>query len=65
MGSTPVSIQDFAFSPQTVNVSEGTTVCWTNTGSASHTVTSDTPLFDSGTIAPGGIYEFTFTTAGS
>src|SRR5437764_12123039 len=36
-----VTIQNFAFSPQTLTVAPGTTVIWTNKDSVNHTVTSD------------------------
>ena len=36
-----VTIQNHAFSPQTITVAPGTTVSWTNRDSAHHTVTSD------------------------
>jgi plastocyanin len=49
-----VSIVDFAFSPAAITVTAGTTVTWTNTGSAIHSVTSDTGAFDSSPSCPGG-----------
>ena len=64
-GSTEVDIGDNFFDPQTVNIPTGGTVCWTNTGQAVHTVTSDTGVFDSGPLDPGEIYSFTFTTNGT
>ena len=62
-----VNIVNFAFSPSTLTVTAGTTVKWTNTGSASHTVTSvsGAPSFGSGTITPGSSFSQTFATAGS
>lgn len=53
----------FAFSPQTLNISAGTTVTWNNTTSAPHTVTGGS--FGSGTISPGGSFSFKFTQAGT
>ena len=60
----------FAFSPATITIKVGTTVTWTNTTSAPHTVTSDDgTTFDSGLNTPiganGGTYSFTFTKAGT
>ncbi|HET7790990.1 MAG TPA: plastocyanin/azurin family copper-binding protein [Gemmatimonadales bacterium] len=53
-----VSIQDFSFSPETVTVTPGTTVLWTNNGPSAHNVTSDSSdsvVFHSATIsAPSG-----------
>ena len=56
---------DFAFNPQTVTVTVGSRVEWTNTGQAPHSATSDSPLFDSGTLSTGQSYSYTFDTAGS
>ncbi len=53
----------FAFSPQALNVTTGTTVIWNNNTSAPHTVTGTT--FGSGTISPGGSFSFKFTQAGT
>ena len=55
----------FAFSPQTLKITVGTTVVWKNTTSAPHTVTSDNGTFGSGTIAPGGTFKFKFTKSGT
>lgn len=62
---TAISIQNFAFNPDSVTVSVGTTVTWTNNDTVSHTVTSTDGAFDSGNIAPGDTFTFTFSTAGS
>jgi len=61
-----VSIVDFAFTPKTITVPVGTTVRWTNTGNAPHTVTSTSSpkAFDSGTLNSGDTFQHTFTTAG-
>jgi plastocyanin len=61
-----VTIQNFAFSPQTINVAPGTTVVWTNKDSTEHTVTSDTGAWsDSGSLATGRTFSHTFTKAGT
>jgi plastocyanin len=54
-----------AFTPPDLNVSVGTTVTWTNTDRDSHTSTSDTPGWNSGTISPGRQFSFTFQSAGT
>jgi plastocyanin len=76
-GPGNVAISNFAYSPASLNVSQGTTVTWTNTDPAPHGVTSDSGAFDSsptncspavasGCITPsGGTYHFTFPTAGT
>lgn len=56
----------YAFDPATLTVKKGTQVVWTNTSDASHTVTSDTGVFQSpGTLATNQTYQFTFATAGT
>ena len=45
-----VDIQDFAFSPETLEVVAGTTVTWTNRDSFAHTVTSGPPDEPDGTF---------------
>lgn len=59
-----IEIEDFQFSPETLEIPVGTTVTWTNTGDAPHTATADDGAFDSGTIDPGGSFSFTFDEAG-
>ena len=54
-----------AFTPATTQVAVGTTVTWVNNDTVQHTVTSDTKLFDSGPIDPGGKFTYTFTQAGT
>lgn len=73
---TSVAIQEFSFTPATVNIAVGTVVRWSNQGSVGHTVTSDEGLFSSETISagsedpyggstPGGTYSRTFSEAGT
>jgi plastocyanin len=54
-----------AFNPDTVNVAVGSTVTWTNTDSVSHTSTSDTRAWDSGSVAPHAQFSVTFQNAGT
>ncbi len=60
-----VTIQNFSFNPSTLTISVGSSVTWTNKDSVDHTVTSDTGLFQSGTLANGQSYTYQFTTAGT
>jgi plastocyanin len=61
-----VTIQNFAFSPETLTVAPGTTVIWTNKDSVDHTVTSDTGAWpDSGSLASNKTFSHTFTKAGT
>jgi len=64
-GTNEVFIQNLEFTPATITVSAGTKITWTNKDGVPHTVTSNTKVFDSGSIAPNGTFSFTFTTAGS
>lgn len=60
-----VEIKNFAFGPDTLEVAVGTTVTWTNNDEAPHTVTQDGGGFQSGKIASGATFSYTFDTAGS
>jgi plastocyanin len=62
---TAVRIVDFGFEPQGLTVDVGATVIWTHAGQAPHTVTSETRLFDSGRLAAGQTFAFTFTAPGT
>jgi plastocyanin len=65
-GSTQeVKIVNFSFTPATLTVSAGTTVKWTNQDSAAHTVTANDGSFDSGQMAQGATFSFTFSKAGT
>ena len=63
--TVPVSIMNFAFSPADVTINVGDTVTWTNNDGFTHTTTSNTAVWDSGNLAAGQTFSFTFTTAGS
>jgi plastocyanin len=60
-----VSIADSNFSPAELTVPVGSTVVWTHNGSLPHTVTADDGSFDSGTLAGGDAFEFTFNQSGT
>lgn len=60
-----VTIQNMAFNPSTLNVQVGTKVMWINKDSATHHVVSDTGVFDSGDLATGQSYNYTFNQTGS
>jgi len=67
--STPapneVWMQGNAFTPATITITVNTTVKWTNKDGVTHTVTSDTGLWDSGSVTSNGTYSRQFTTAGT
>jgi len=60
-----VEISGFAFAPSTLTVSVGTTVTWTNKDPATHTVTSNDNLFNSGNLATNATFQFTFNQKGT
>jgi plastocyanin len=62
--STTVTIQNFAFEPGTLTVTVGTTVTWVNNDGTTHTVTADGGTFDSGSLAAGETFQFTFDQVG-
>ncbi len=60
-----VLIAGFAFGPTSMTVAAGTTVTWQNNDGFAHTATSDTGLWDTGSIPAGGSKSITFSTAGA
>lgn len=58
-----VQIRDGSYNPQSITITMGDTVTWVNTGTRNHTSTSDSGVWDSGIIAPGGTYDRTFSDA--
>ena len=60
-----ITISDFQYNPANVTVPLGTKVIWTNNGPSEHTVTSDTNIFNSGTMAVGQKWNFTFNAVGT
>ena len=64
-GTNEIWIQGMNFSPSSITVTAGTTVTWTNKDAVSHTVTSNTGLFDSGTIVSNGTFSRTFPATGT
>ncbi|MCA1644117.1 MAG: PQQ-dependent dehydrogenase, methanol/ethanol family [Chloroflexi bacterium] len=62
---TQATVIDFGYDPGNDLVPPGTTITWTNTGDLTHTVTSDDIVFDSGDLAPGQTFSFTFDQPGT
>jgi len=62
-----VSMIDFEFVPPDINIDVGDIVTWTNDGAVLHTSTSDDggATWDSGDLAIGEAFSFTFNTAGT
>jgi len=65
VGTTSVTIENFAFSPSTITVSVGDIVTWTNMDATPHTVTADGGSFDSGNMAEDDTFSHTFNEAGT
>jgi plastocyanin len=64
VGEGEVELEDFQMVPKVLTVKVGTTVKFSNKDEAGHTVTSDTGVFDSGMLAKGEEFFFTFTEVG-
>lgn len=69
-GKNEVWMQNTSYNPDSLSVSMGTTVTWTNKDQINHTVTSGVPgspngIFDSGTVSPGKTFTFTFDSVGT
>ncbi len=61
--SSPSTSQPYT--PQSFTVKVGGSVTWVNRDATTHTVTDNNKAFDSGNIASGATYKYTFTTAGT
>jgi plastocyanin len=59
------SMKSIAFQPSRIEITAGTTVAWTNNDAVQHTVTAIDRSFDSGNIAPGATWQYTFTKPGT
>ena len=64
-GPGAVSIIDFGFQPADLTVAAGSTVTWTNTGAATHTVKWSDGTPELSGLAAGATYDRTFDAAGS
>ena len=60
-----VTIKGFAFEPETLTISAGDQVVFTNEDSAPHTATADNGAFDTGTLSRGQSATLTFGGAGT
>jgi plastocyanin len=59
------TLSTFAYVPNPATVSAGGVVTWSNTDTTTHDMVSDTGLFDSGRIASGQQFNFTFPAKGT
>lgn len=60
-----VNVEFSAYGPSQLDVLPGETVRWSNVSQRTHTVTSDTGLFDSGHVLPGNRFDFVFRAPGT
>ena len=60
-----VAIQGFAFSPSNLTIAVGDTVVWTNHDATPHTSTSNTGLWNSGSLGVNQTYSRVFSSAGA
>ena len=60
-----VNIEFSDYRPSQLDILPGEKVSWTNVSQRTHTVTSDTGLFDSSDVLGGGHFTFQFTEIGS
>lgn len=65
LGENTIAITSSSFQPDTLTVPVGTIVTWVNQDSKAHTVSSTNAAFDSGSIASGGQFKYTFSKAGT
>lgn len=64
-GKVTITIQEYGFHPDRLTIKAGTTVSWINRDPVFHSVRSDTDLFQSGLLAIGQMYSFTFDEPGT
>jgi plastocyanin len=60
-----VKIDNFSFTPETINVNAGTTVTWVNQDDVPHTVASDEKIFKSRALDTDEKFAYTFTKPGT
>ena len=60
-----ISMKNSVFSPASLQININAAVTWINDDNMVHTVTSDNGSFDSGDIAPGAKFTYTFTHTGT
>jgi plastocyanin len=59
-----ITLENYAFEPAELHVSPGEEVVFKNEDDVNHTVTADDASFDSGALAPGESYTYTFDSPG-
>lgn len=64
-GGAQVALQHIALDPTSVTIKAGESVTWTNKDGFAHHLVGDNGEFDSGDMAGGATFTFTFKTAGT
>lgn len=64
-GLNTVTIDNLAFNPNTLTISNGTTITWKNNENVGHNVVADNGLFSSGILSKGQNFSYTFTSSGT
>src|SRR5205823_6406949 len=59
-----VQIEASGFKAKSVTINQGDTIRWINVDKVNHQIVANKGAFASGIIRPGGVYTFTFNTAG-
>ena len=60
-----ISITEFRFTPRQTQIHVGDRITWINNGTMIHTSTSNTNVWNSGNLAPGQRFTFTFNQTGT
>jgi plastocyanin len=63
--ATEVKIDNFSFTPQTLEIAAGTTITWTNHDDVPHNVVSTDKVFKSKTMDTDEKFSYTFTKPGT
>ena len=63
--ATEIKIDNFSFAPQTLEITAGTTVTWTNKDDVPHNVVSTDKIFKSKTMDTDEKFSYTFTKPGT
>lgn len=64
-GPNEIWLEYKAYNPSQKVITPGTTITFTNKDNASHTVTSTSNIFDSGTVKSGNTWTYTFNDIGT
>ena len=64
MGKNVVVIKDYSFEPETMTITRGDSITWTNQDNVAHTVAATNNSFSTGSIYQGGQGSFTFSKPG-